>query len=163
MFHMHRCCVAMWELSNLAYLSGLLLARVANHAGKKLPRQKPSTFERTGVYIVARVNRDEQSYWVTTIDLPTALHPTLASTLRPSSLTKRAVFIFTSIVFTQRRIIRTTNNHHHTWENPYCNHFYCKKALESVMCTDIGCRLGTAISSPAIIGLVEILNSGVKG
>ena len=83
----------------------------------ELPRQKPSTFERAGVYIVARVNRDEQSYWVTTIDLPTALHPTLASTSRLSSLTKRAVFIFTSIVFTQRRIIRTTTillDHGHT-------------------------------------------------
>ena len=33
--------------------------------------------------------------------------------------------------------------------NPYCNRFDCKKALEIVMCTDIGCRLGTTIVSLA--------------
>ena len=56
------------------------------------------------MHVVARVNSDKQSYGVTVIDLPSALHPTLVLTSRPSSLTERAVSIVASIVFTQRRI-----------------------------------------------------------
>ena len=67
-----------------------------------------STFAHAGVYIAARVNSDKQSYEVAAVDLHLALHPTLALTSCPSSLTEQAVSIVASIMFTQQQ--KTTNH-----------------------------------------------------
>ena len=88
--------------------------------------------------------------------------PTLVSVSRPPSLIEWAISILASIVFTQQRRTRTTNNNP-PGSRPYSNNFDCEKALESVMLTNIGCRLGTTILSTALMGSVGILNSRAKG
>ena len=74
----------------------------------------------TSVNIAARFNSDKQSHWVTAVDLPSGLHPTLVSTSRPSSSTQKGcLYLCFHCVYT------TTKNKN----NPPGSRPYMRKSL----------------------------------